>query len=152
MTSPVGSSGPVGSFPGIGSTFDYTKLVNQLIQIQSQPDVAMQARITSAQAQLIAYQSYSGLLSNLETATSPMRSSASNVTASIVTDSSNAQRLVLTSTQTRSTGINLVDGAQGVTLQLGWIDATSSINTLQVPEPPATTSRRPPPASDPNWV
>ncbi len=224
MTSPVGpSSGPVGSFPGIGSTFDFTSLVDKLIQVQSQPGVAMQTRITSAQAQLTAYQTYSGLLSNLETTTSPMRSgtafqgvtanvanatatngqtilsasalsgaapgsyavkvtqtaqaeklsgttfssgsialgfagdflingktvtiaasdtltsvrdkinavnsgsNASNVTASIVTDSSNAQRLVLTSTQTGSAGMNLVDGAQGVALQLGWIDATSSI-------------------------
>lgn len=224
MTSPVGpSSGPVGSFPGLGSTFDYTSLVNSLIQIQSQPGVAMQTRITTAQAQLSAYKTYSGLLSNLEGATSLMRlgtafqgvgatvsnattasgqtllsasalsgaapgsyavkvlqtaqadklsgntftnsttalglagdfiingktvtiaasdtlssvsdkinavnsgSSASGVTAAIVTDSSSAQRLVLTSTQTGAAGINLVDGVQGVARQLGWIDSTESI-------------------------
>lgn len=213
----------VGSFPGLGSTFDYTSLVDQLITIQSQPGVAMQTRITNAQAQLSAYKDYSGLLSNLETATSPMRSgtafqgvtanvanatasngqsilsasatsgaapgsyavkvlqvaqaeklsgttfasgsaalgisgdflingrtitiastdsltsvrdkinavnsgsNASGVTAAIVTDSSNAQRLVLTSAKTGASGINLVDGAQGVAQQLGWIDSTSSI-------------------------
>jgi flagellar hook-associated protein 2 len=213
----------VGSFPGLGSTFDYTTLVDQLITIQSQPGVAMQARITSEQAQLSEYKNYSGLLSNLETATSPMRSGTafqgvtasvsnataangqtilsasassgaapgsyavqvlqtaqaeklsggtfasssttlglagdflvngrtvtvaasdtltsvrdkinavnsgsnpSGVSAAIVTDSSNAQRLVLTSTKTGATGINLVDGAQGVAQQLGWIDSTSSI-------------------------
>ncbi|MDQ2889585.1 MAG: flagellar filament capping protein FliD [Gemmatimonadota bacterium] len=224
MTSPVAtSSAPVGSFPGLGSTFDYTSLVNSMIQIQSQPGVAMQNRITSAQAQLTAYQSYSGLLTNLESTTSVMRSgaafqgvtagvsnatgangqtvlsasalsgaapgsyavkvtqlaqaeklsgatfssssaalgmsgdfiingrtvtltaadtltsvrdkinavnsgsNASNVAASIVTDSANAQRLVLTSTQTGAAGINLVDGAQGIAQQLGWIDATSAI-------------------------
>lgn len=213
----------VGSFPGLGSTFDYTSLVDQLITIQSQPGVAMQARITSEQAQLSEYKNYSGLLSNLETATSPMRSgtafqgvtanvsnataangqtilsasaasgaspgsyavqvlqtaqaeklsggtfasgsaalglagdflingrtvtvaatdtltsvrdkinavnsgsNATGVTAAIVTDSSNAQRLVLTSAKTGATGINLVDGTQGVAQQLGWIDSTSSI-------------------------
>lgn len=213
----------VGSFPGLGSTFDYTTLVDQLITIQSQPGVAMQSRITTAQAQLSAYKTYSGLLSNLQTATSPMRSgtafqgvnanvsnatasngqsilsasalsgaapgsyavkvlqiaqaeklsgntfsssstalgiagdflingktvtiastdtltsvrdkinavnsgsNASGVTAAIVTDSSNAQRLVLTSAQTGAAGINLVDGAQGVARQLGWVDSTSSI-------------------------
>ena len=213
----------VGSFPGLGSTFDYTTLVNQLITIQSQPGVAMQSRITAAQTQITEYKNYSGLLSNLETATSPMRSgtafqgvtanvsnataangqsllsasalsgaapgsyavkvlqtaqaeklsggtfasnstalglagdflingktvtlaatdtltsvrdkinavnsgsNASAVAASIVTDASNAQRLVLTSTKTGSAGINLVDGAQGIALQLGWIDSTSSI-------------------------
>lgn len=216
-------SSPVGSFPGLGSTFDYSTLVDSLIQIQSQPGVAMQTRITTAQAQLSAYKTYSGLLSNLETATSPMRTgtafqgvkanvsnataatgqtilsasalsgaapgsyavkvlqtaqaeklsgntfasgstalgiagdflingktitvgasdtltsvrdkinavnsgiNASGVSAAIVTDSSNAQRLVLTSTQTGAAGINLVDGAQGVAQQLGWVDATSSI-------------------------
>ena len=85
MASPVRSSGPVGSFPGLGSSFDYTTLVNQLVQIQSQPGVAMQARITSAQAQLTAYQTYNGLLSNLETATSPMRSGTAfqGVTANV---------------------------------------------------------------------
>jgi flagellar hook-associated protein 2 len=216
-------SSPVGSFPGLGSTFDYTSLVNQLITLQSQPGVAMQARITASQSQLSAYKTYGGLLSNLEGATSPMRSgtafqgvtasvsnatatngqtilsasalsgsapgsyavqvlqtaqaeklsgntfasgsaplglagdfiingksitiaasdtlssvrdrinaansgtSASNVSAAIVTDSSNAQRLVLTSTQTGSAGINLVDGTQGVAQQLGWVDSSTSI-------------------------
>ena len=47
-------SSPVGSFPGLGSTFDYSTLVDSLIQIQSQPGVAMQNRITTAQAQLSA--------------------------------------------------------------------------------------------------
>ena len=224
MTSAVPpSSGPVGSFPGLGSTFDYTSLVNSLIQIQSQPGVAMQTRITNAQAQLAAYKSYSGLISNLAGTTSLMRlgtafqgvsanvsnattssgqtllsasslsgaapgsyavkvqqtaqanklsgttfsnstaalglagdfiingqtvtlaatdtltsisdkinavnsgSNASGVTAAIVTDSSNSVRLVLTSAQTGAAGINLVDGAQGVARQLGWIDATETI-------------------------
>jgi flagellar hook-associated protein 2 len=213
----------VGSFPGLGSTFDYTSLVDQLISLQSQPGVAMQNRITTAQAQLTAYKTYSGLLSNLETATSPMRSgtafrgvsanvsnstaangqsilsasalsgaapgsyavkvlqtaqaeklsgatfasgsaalgiagdflingktvtvnatdtlasvrdkinavnsgsNASGVTAAIVTDSSTSQRLVLTSAQTGASGINLVDGAQGVAQQLGWVDSATSI-------------------------
>jgi flagellar hook-associated protein 2 len=216
-------SSPVGSFPGLGSTFDYSSLVDSLIQLQSQPGVAMQNRITSAQAQLTEYKNYSGLLSNLETAASPMRSgtafqgvsanvsnatagngqqiltasalsgaspgsyavqvlqtaqaeklsgttfadsttalglagdfmingrtvtvastdtlasirdrinavnsgsNASNVSAAIVTDSSNAQRLVLTSTQTGAAGINLVDGAQNIAQQLGWIDSSSAI-------------------------
>ena len=216
-------SSPVGSFPGLGSTFDYSTLVDSLIQIQSQPGVAMQNRITTAQAQLSAYKTYSGLLSNLETATSPMRTgtafqgvtanvsnataangqsilsasalsgaspgsyavqvlqtaqaekisgntfassssplgtagdfiingktvtiaasdtltsvrdkinavnsgiNASGVSAAIVTDSSSAQRLVLTSTQTGAAGINLVDGAQNVAQQLGWVDSTSTI-------------------------
>jgi len=183
----------------------------------------MQNRITAAQAQLTAYQTYSGLLSNLETATSPMRTgtafqgvtanvsnataangqsilsasalsgaspgtyavqvlqtaqaekisgntfasssvplglagdfiingktvtiaasdtltsvrdkinaansglNSSGVSAAIVADSSNAQRLVLTSTQTGAAGINLVDGAQNIAQQLGWVDATSTI-------------------------
>lgn len=216
-------SSPVGSFPGLGSTFDYTTLVNSLIQIQSQPGVAMQTRITTAQSQLSAYQTYNGLLSNLETATSPMRTgtafqgvtanvsnatatngqsilsasalsgaspgtyavkvlqtaqaekisgntfasgsnplgragdfiingktvtiaasdtltsvrdkinavnsglNASGVSAAIVADSSNARRLVLTSTQTGAAGINLVDGAQNIAQQLGWVDPTSTI-------------------------
>ena len=216
-------SNPIGSFPGLGSTFDYTSLVNQLIQIQSRPGVAMQTRITSAQAQLSAYKTYNGLLANLETATSPMRSgtafqgvtanvsnatatngqiilsasalsggapgsyavkvlqtaqaeklsgntfnssstalglagdflvngktvtiaasdtlasvrdkinavnsgsNASGVTAAIVADSATAQRLVLTSVQTGFAGINLVDGAQGIVHQLGWVDSTTSI-------------------------
>ncbi|HEY8309587.1 MAG TPA: flagellar cap protein FliD N-terminal domain-containing protein, partial [Gemmatimonadaceae bacterium] len=224
MTSPVTpSSGPAGSFPGLGSTFDYTSLVNSLITLQSQPGVAMQNRITAEQAQLSAYQTYNGLLTNLQGTTSVMRSgtafqgvtanvsnatgangqtvlsasalsgaapgsyavkvtqvaqaeklsggtfasstaplgisgdfiingrivtivstdtlasvrdkinalnsgtNASNVTAAIVTDASSAQRLVLTSAQTGAAGINLVDGAQGVAQQLGWIDATSTI-------------------------
>lgn len=216
-------SSPVGSFPGLGSTFDYTTLVNSLIQLQSQPGVAMQTRITAAQAQVTEYKTYSGLLSNLETATSPMRSgtafqgvtanvsnatsgtgqsilsasalsgaapgsyavqvlqtaqaeklsgntfatgssalgitgdflingktvtlaatdtltsvrdkinavnsgvNASGVSAAIVTDSSSTQRLVLTSTRTGAAGINLVDGAQNVAQQLGWVDSTSTI-------------------------
>lgn len=216
-------SSPVGSFPGLGSTFDYTSLVDSLIQLQSQPGVAMQARITAAQAQQSAYKTYSGLLSNLEATTSLMRdgtafqgvnanvsnataangqtilsasassgaapgsyavqvlqtaqaeklsgntfanstaalglagdfvingktvtiaatdtlssvrdkinavnsgANASGVSAAIVTDSSNAQRLVLTSVQTGSTGINLVDGSQGVAQALGWIDSTTAI-------------------------
>ena len=216
-------SSPIGSFPGLGSTFDYSTLVDSLIQLQSQPGVAMQNRITTSQAQLSEYRNYSGLLSNLETAASPMRSgtafqgvsanvsnatasngqsvltasalsgaspgsyavqvlqtaqaeklsgntfadstsalglagdfmingrtvtvtatdtlasvrdrinasnsgsNASNVSAAIVTDSSNAQRLVLTSTQTGAAGINLVDGSQNIAQQLGWIDATSAI-------------------------
>ena len=224
MTSPVGSSSvPAGSFPGIGSTFDYTSLVNAIIQAQSQPGVAMQNRITAAQAQLSAYQTYNGLLTNLQTSTSAMRSgtafkgvtatvsnataangqtlltasalsgaspgsyavkvaqtaqaeklsgatfngsstplglsgdfvingktvtiaatdtltsvrdrinslnsgsNASNVSAALVTDASNAQRLVLTSTRTGAAGINLVDGAQGVAQQLGWLDNTQTI-------------------------
>lgn len=49
------------------------------------------------------------------------------VSASIVTDATNAQRLVLTSTKTGATGIDLRDGAQGVAQQLGWIDSTESI-------------------------
>lgn len=216
-------SSPVGSFPGLGSTFDYSSLIDSLIQIQSQPGVAMQQRITTAQAQQSAYQTYSGLLSNLEATTSLMRSgtafqgvnanvsnataangqtilsasalsgaspgsyavqvlqtaqaeklsgnsfasstaplglsgdfmingktvtiaasdtllsvrdkinavnsgaNASGVTAAIVTDSSSAQRLVLTSAQTGSQGINLVDGSQGIAQSLGWIDSTTSI-------------------------
>jgi flagellar hook-associated protein 2 len=52
---------------------------------------------------------------------------ASGVSAAIVTDSSNAQRLVLTSVRTGAAGINLVDGAQNVAQQLGWIDSTTSI-------------------------
>jgi flagellar capping protein FliD len=66
-------SSPVGSFPGLGSSFDYSSLVDSLIQLQSQPGVAMQTRITTAQAQQSAYQTYSGLLSNLEATTSLMR-------------------------------------------------------------------------------
>jgi flagellar hook-associated protein 2 len=216
-------SSPVGSFPGLGSSFDYSSLVDSLIQLQSQPGVAMQTRITTAQAQQSAYQTYSGLLSNLEATTSLMRdgtafqgvnasvsnatatngqtiltasalsgaspgsyavqvlqtaqaeklsgntfansttalglsgdfvingktvtiaatdtllsvrdkinavnsgATASGVAAAIVTDSSNAQRLVLTSVQTGSAGINLVDGAQGVARSLGWIDSSTTI-------------------------
>jgi flagellar hook-associated protein 2 len=194
-----------------------------MIQLQSQPGVAMQTRITTAQSQLSAYQTYNGLLSNLESTTSLMRdgtafqgvnanvsnatasngqsilsasalsgaspgsyavkvlqtaqaeklsgntfsssstalgitgdflingktvtlsasdtltsvrdkinavnsgSNASGVTAAIVTDSTNAQRLVLTSAQTGSAGINLIDGAQGVAQQMGWVDVSSTI-------------------------
>lgn len=53
--------------------------------------------------------------------------SPSGVSASIVTDSSNTQRIVLTSQKTGSTGINLIDGAQGVAQQLGWVDGTQSL-------------------------
>lgn len=49
------------------------------------------------------------------------------VSASIITDATNAQRLVLTSVKTGASGINLIDGAQGVAQQLGWIDSTQSI-------------------------
>jgi flagellar hook-associated protein 2 len=52
---------------------------------------------------------------------------ASGVSAAIVTDSASTQRLVLTSTKTGAAGINLVDGAQNVAQQLGWIDSTSAI-------------------------
>lgn len=51
----------------------------------------------------------------------------SGVVASVVTDSSGAQRLVLTAQKTGSDGINMLDGAQGVARQLGWIDSTESI-------------------------
>ncbi|MGI8507759.1 MAG: flagellar filament capping protein FliD [Gemmatimonadaceae bacterium] len=54
-------------------------------------------------------------------------SSPSGVSASIVTDSSNTQRIVLTSQKTGATGINLIDGVQGVAKQLGWIDGTQAI-------------------------
>jgi len=54
-------------------------------------------------------------------------SSATGVTASIISDSASSQRLVLTSQNTGSAGINLIDGAQGLAQQLGWIDATESI-------------------------
>ena len=49
------------------------------------------------------------------------------VSAAIITDATNAQRLVLTSTKTGASGIDLVDGSQGVAQQLGWIDSTQSI-------------------------
>lgn len=54
-------------------------------------------------------------------------STPSGVAASIVTDSSSAQRIVLTSQQSGAAGINLIDGTQGVAQQLGWIDATQTI-------------------------
>lgn len=213
----------VGSFPGIGSSFDYTSLVNSMITIASQPGTAMQTKITTEQSQLTEYQNYSSLLSTLETTTATMRdgtafqavtanvsnatgangqsvlsasalsgasagtysvqvlqtaqaeklsgnsfssssaplgiagdfvvngrtvtiaasdtlasvaskinalnsgSNASGVTASVITDSSTALRIVLTSSQTGSAGINLVDGAQGVAQQLGWVDSTEAL-------------------------
>lgn len=49
------------------------------------------------------------------------------VSAAIVSDSSSAQRLVLTSSTTGSGGINLVDGAQGVVRQLGLLDDSETI-------------------------
>lgn len=52
------------------------------------------------------------------------------VSASIITDATNAQRLVLTSVKTGASGINLIDGAQGVAQQLGWIDATQTIKHI----------------------
>ena len=63
----------VGSFPGIGSSFDYTSLVNSMISIASQPGTAMQSKITAEQSQLSAYQNYSSLLSTLEATTATMR-------------------------------------------------------------------------------
>lgn len=54
-------------------------------------------------------------------------SSPSGVTAAIVSDSSGAQRLVLTSQKTGATGIDLIDGTQGVAAQLGWIDGTTTL-------------------------
>lgn len=53
--------------------------------------------------------------------------SPTGVSAAIITDASSAQRLVLTSVKTGATGIDLVDGAQGVAQRLGWIDATQTI-------------------------
>ncbi len=213
----------VGSFPGIGSSFDYTSLVNAIITSASQPGTAMQTKITAEQSQLTEYQNYSSLLSTLEATTATMRdgtafqavaanvsnatgangqpvlsasalsgaspgtysvqvlqtaqaeklsgnsfsssstplgisgdfvingrtvtiaasdtlssvaskinavnsgSNASGVTASVVSDSPTAQRIVLTSVQTGSAGINLVDGSQGVAQQLGWVDSNESI-------------------------
>ncbi len=213
----------IGSFAGIGSGLDYRSLVDQIIQVDSQPATRFQSRITAANAQLTAYKSYSGLLSTLETAAKQMRdgtafqgvtatlanavtssgrstlsavakggaapgsyavqvlqtaqaeklsgatfastagalgiagdflingrlvsvsatdslgairdrinaansgTTATGVIASLVTDSSNSQRLVLTTLKTGASGINLVDGAAGVARQLGWIDATQSL-------------------------
>lgn len=213
----------VGSFPGIGSSFDYTSLVNSLITIASQPGTAMQTKIGTEQSQVTEYQHYSSLLSTLEATTATMRdgtalqavtasvtnatgtngqpvvsasalggasagtyavqvlqtaqaeklsgssfaggsaplgisgdfvvngrtvtiaasdtltsvankinalnsgSNASGVVASVVNDSSASQRIVLTSSQTGSAGINLVDGAQGAARQLGWVDSTEAL-------------------------
>jgi flagellar hook-associated protein 2 len=216
-------TGPVGNFAGIGSGFDYSSLVDQMIQLESAPAQAYQNRITAANAQLSAYKSYSTLLSNLESTAANLRNgnafagvnasvanassiggrsvlsasassgaapgsyavqvlqtaqaeklsgatftsvsgalglsgdfvingktitiaasdslgairdkinvantgtSPSGVSAAIVADSTNAQRLVLTSQKTGATGIDLRDGAQGVAQQLGWIDGSQTL-------------------------
>lgn len=213
----------IGSFTGLGSGFDYQSLVDQMIQIASQPAQAMQTRMNTANAQIGAYKTYDGLLTTLEAAAKQLRdgtafggvnaavsnaigtggrtllsatastgaapgsyavqvlqvaqaeklsgttfasgstalniagdfringqtitvaatdtltsirdrinaansgSAATGVMASVVTDSSNAQRLVLTSQKSGAAGIDVVDGAQGIAQQLGWIDSTSSI-------------------------
>lgn len=214
---------PIGSFAGIGSGVKYTDLVNQLIQVESQPSVAMQARLDKYNARLGAYKSYGALLTTLETAAKALRdgtafqgvtanvaggtsasgrttlsasaspgaapgsyavqvlqlaqaekvsgtgyasattalglagdfrlngatvtvvasdtltsirdkinaanagTAPSGVAAAIVTDTGNTQRLVLSSAATGASGINLVDGAQLVAQQLGWLDATQTL-------------------------
>src|SRR3569833_2971452 len=76
---------PVGSFPGLGSGIDYKSLVDQMIQVESAPATTMQSRITSYNAQISAYKSYSGLLSTLETAAKSLRdgSAFQNVLATV---------------------------------------------------------------------
>lgn len=216
-------TGPIGSFAGIGGGIDYRSIVDQLIQVESQPATRIQSRIDAANAQVAGFKTYNGLLATLEAAAKNMRDgtafggvgttvsnatsaagrtvlsaaaaaggspgsyavqvlqtaqaaklsgstfannlsavglagdfvingrsvavaasdslsairnkintantggNASGVTASIVTDSSSAQRLVLTSQKTGASGINLVDGTQGVAQQLGFIDGTTTI-------------------------
>lgn len=213
----------IGSFAGIGSGVDYRSLVDQIIQVDSQPATRIQSRIDAANSQMAAFKTYGGLIANLESSAKLMRdgsafsgvgtnvsnatsvggrtllgassatgaapgsyavqvlqtaqaeklsgstfasdlgavgiagefvingkplsiaatdslaairdkinaantgASPSGVAASVVTDASNAQRLVLTSQKTGAAGIDIVDGAQGVARQLGWIDATQSI-------------------------
>jgi len=218
-------SDPVGNFAGLGSGFDYTSLVDQIIQNDSAPATAMQAKVTAANAQLSAYGTYRGLLATLDTAAQSMRdgtafgamsttvnggavngrallsatagagaspgsyavqvlqtaqaeklsgsvfgsttaalglsgqftinnktvtiaatdtlsqvrdkinavnagASPSGVSAAIISDSSTAFRLVLTSQSTGAAGIDLIDGSQGIAQQLGWIDNTTTLKHL----------------------
>lgn len=216
-------TGPVGSFAGIGSGIDYKSIVDQLIQVESQPATQIQSRIDAANAQIAGFKTYNGLLASLAAVSAKLRdgtafggvsttvsnatstagrtmlsasaaaggspgsysiqvlqtaqaaklsgstfasnlsalglagdlvingravavvasdslgairdkintansgSNPSGITASIVTDSSSAQRLVLTSQKTGASGIDVVDGAQGVAQQLGFIDGTKTI-------------------------
>jgi len=53
--------------------------------------------------------------------------SPTGVSATIISDSATSQRLVLTSQNTGASGINLLDGAQGVAAQLGWVDTTETL-------------------------
>ena len=53
---------------------------------------------------------------------------ASGVTASVLSTGSSAQRLVLTSEASGSSGIELVDGSTGVLASLGVVDGTTSLN------------------------
>lgn len=214
---------PIGSFAGLGSGVDYQSIVDQIIQVDSQPALQFRNRITAANAKSEAYKSYNSLLATLETAAKQMRdgtafqgvtatvsnaitgsgrsilsatasggaapgsysvqvlqtaqaaklsgttfasnagalglagdfvingktitvattdslaairdkinasnsgTGASNVLASVVTDSSNSQRLVLVAQKLGANGIDLIDGAQGVAHQLGWIDGNQSL-------------------------
>ncbi len=52
---------------------------------------------------------------------------ASGVSAAIVSDSTSAKRLVLTSTVSGAAGIDIMDGNTGVATQLGWLDGTVSL-------------------------
>ncbi|MGI8547859.1 MAG: flagellar filament capping protein FliD [Gemmatimonadaceae bacterium] len=213
----------IGTFAGIGSGVDYRSLVDQIIRVDSQPATRIQSRIDAVNAQMAAFKTYSGLISNLGISAKLMRDGSafggvntnvsnatsaggrtllgatsvagatpgsyavqvlqmaqaeklsgstfasnlgavgivgefvvngkavsiaatdsltgirdrinavntgvlpSGVAASVVTDASNAQRLVLTSQKTGAAGIDILDGAEGVARQLGWIDSTQNI-------------------------
>jgi flagellar hook-associated protein 2 len=208
-------AGPIGSFSGIGSGFNYSDLIDEMIKVESAPVTTMQARIKAANAQLSAYTTYRSLLDSLKSVTTQLRDGSafqatsttvsgatsasgrttlsasasagaqpgtyaiqvlqtaqaeklssmvftsastalgisgdivvngktvtiaetdtladirdkfntlntgatpSGVSASIISDSSSAQRLILTSEKTGSAGIDLVDGPEGIAQQLG---------------------------------
>jgi len=86
--------------------------------------VAGELRINGTRVEILSTDSLNTIASKINTANA---SGGTGVTASIVTTGSTAHRLVLSSTATGATGIDLVDGAAGALRDLGFLDATVAI-------------------------
>jgi flagellar hook-associated protein 2 len=83
-------------------------------------------RVNGKRIEVVATDSLDAIVKKLNDANS---GGATGVTASVLTTGTSAHRLVLSSTKTGKTGIDLSDGAAGVLRTLGLLDANLSIKT-----------------------
>lgn len=217
----MASTGSVGTVSGIASGIQWQSMIDQIMQIESQPVTLLQNKISTTQSESDAWSKFSSLLTSLQSAERPLAdgtafkgynvsvtgapsgttplsvtaadtalpgthsvtvlsaaaaetvggadfsshtaalgisgeflvggahiqvtssdsldsivsrinaadtgSSASHVTASVLSTSANGYRLVLTADQTGASGVDLVDGAAGALRQLGLLASTTHI-------------------------